>query len=113
MIQIPHTYTQHQKHIHNNNHFRTKYDTCYRAKTIFGLDTALLVTQRFHLPRALYLCDMLGMETLGVEAENCYWTGSPFIWNVREFLATVAAFLDLYVSSPSPVLGNPEPIFVD
>lgn len=92
---------------------RRTFDTCYRAKTIFGLDTALLVTQRFHLPRALYLCDMLGMETLGVEAENCYWTGSPFIWNVREFLATVAAFLDLYVSSPSPVLGDPEPIFVD
>jgi vancomycin permeability regulator SanA len=92
---------------------RRTYDTCYRAKAIFGLDTALLVTQRFHLARALYLCDTLGMETLGVEAENSYWNGSPFLWNGREFLATVVAFLDLYVSSPSPVLGDPEPIFVD
>jgi SanA protein len=92
---------------------RRTYDTCYRAKAIFGLDTALLVTQSFHLPRALYLCNMLGMQTLGVEADNCYWNGSPLVWNVREFFATVVAFLDLYVSSPSPVLGNPEPIFVD
>jgi len=92
---------------------RRTYDTCYRAKAIFGLDSALLVTQRFHLPRALFLCNMLGVETQGVEAANCYWNGSPFVWNVREFFATIAAFLDLYVSSPSPVLGDPEPMFVD
>ena len=92
---------------------RRTYDTCYRAKAIFGLDTALLVTQRFHLPRALYLCDMLGLETQGVAAIHCYWTGSPFVWNIREFFATVAAFLDLYVSSPPLVLGDPEPVFVD
>ena len=32
---------------------RRTYDTCYRARAIFGLDSALLVTQAFHLPRAL------------------------------------------------------------
>jgi SanA protein len=92
---------------------RRTYDTCYRAKAIFGLDRALLVTQDFHLPRALFLCNALGVETQGVEAAHCYWTGSSFIWNVREQLATVAAFLDLYVSSPPLVLGEPEPMFVD
>ena len=92
---------------------RRTYDTCYRAKAIFGVDTALLVTQGFHLPRAVFLCNMLGMDTLGVEAIRCYWTGSPFVWDVREQFATVAAFLDLYVSNPSPVLGDPEPMFVD
>lgn len=92
---------------------RRTYDTCYRAKVIFGLDRALLVTQDFHLPRALFLCNMLEVETQGVAAVNCYWTGSSFIWNVREQLATVAAFLDLYVSSPPLVLGEPEPMFVD
>ena len=92
---------------------RRTYDTCYRAKAIFGVESALLVTQGFHLPRALFLCNMLGMDTLGVEATHCYWNGSPFVWNVRERFATVAAFLDLYVSSPLPVLGNPEPMFVD
>jgi SanA protein len=92
---------------------RRTYDTCYRAKAIFGVDRALLVTQGFHLPRALFLCNMLGLDTLGVEAIHCYWNGSPFVWDVREQLATVAAFLDLYISSPLPILGDPEPLFVD
>jgi SanA protein len=92
---------------------RRTYDTCYRAKTIFGVDNALLVTQGFHLPRAIFLCNMLGMDTIGVEASHCYWNGSPFMWDVREQFATVVAFLDLYVSHPLPVLEDPEPILVD
>jgi len=92
---------------------RRTYDTCYRAKAIFGVKKALLITQKFHIPRAVFLCNMLGMDTVGVEASNCYWNGSPFVWDLREQFATIAAFLDLYVSSPSPVLGNPEPLFVD
>lgn len=92
---------------------RRTYDTCYRAKAIFGVQSALLVTQGFHLPRALFICNMLGMDTLGVEATRCYWNGSPLIWDLREQFATLAAFIDLYVSTPLPVLGNPEPLFVD
>lgn len=92
---------------------RRTYDTCYRARAIFGVESALLVTQGFHLPRAVFLCNMLGMDTLGVESIHCYWNGSPFVWDVREQLATVAAFLDLYVSNPLPVLGDPEPLFVN
>ena len=92
---------------------RRTYDTCYRAKVIFGIKHALLVTQKFHLPRALFLCNTLGLNATGVEASNCYWNGSPFVWDIREQFATIAAFLDLYVSSPSPVLGDPEPMFVD
>jgi hypothetical protein len=48
-----------------------------------------------------------------VEATHCYWNGSPFVWDVREQFATIAAFLDLYVTAPLPVLGSPEPMFVD
>ena len=92
---------------------RRTYDTCYRAKAIFGVENALLVTQGFHLPRAVFLCNMLGMDTVGVESIHCYWNGSPFVWDVREQFATVAAFLDLYVSNPLPVLGDPQPMFVD
>jgi SanA protein len=90
------------------------YDTCYRAKTVFKVDRALLVTQRFHLPRALFLCNALGLDAHGVEANNnSYRRGSLLIWNFREQLATVAAFLDVYVNNPLPVVGDPEPIFVD
>ena len=93
---------------------RRTYDTCYRAKAIFGAERALLVTQKFHLPRALFICNALGLKASGVEAKNRqYWGGSLLIWNFREQLATVAAFLDVYVNTPVPVLGKPEPIFVD
>ena len=92
---------------------RRTYDTCYRARAIFGVESALLVTQRFHLPRAVFLCNSLGVQALGVAAANCYWNGSPIFWDIREQFATVAAFRDLYVRSPAPVLGSPEPIFVE
>jgi SanA protein len=90
------------------------YDTCYRAKAIFGLDSALLVTQQFHLPRALFLCNMLGIQAVGVDANNYrYWPPLMLIWNIREQLATVGAFWDVYVEKPLPVLGKPEPIFTE
>jgi vancomycin permeability regulator SanA len=93
---------------------RRTYDTCYRAKAIFGVKSALLVTQKFHLPRALFLCNALGVKAAGVEAKNRqYWGMSLFIWNFRELLATISAFMDVYINNPIPVLGNPEPIFVD
>lgn len=93
---------------------RRTYDTCYRARAIFGVDSALVVTQRFHLPRALFLCRALGLEAAGVEAnKRHYRSESLLIWNVREQLATFSAFLDVFVSNPIPVLGNPEPLFVD
>ena len=93
---------------------RRTYDTCYRAKAIFGVESAVLVTQKFHLPRALFLCNVLGVQATGVEANNRqYWRGSLLIWNFREQLATVGAFLDVFVNAPAPVLGEPEPIFVD
>ena len=47
-----------------------------------------------------------------MEANNHhYFPGLLLIWNIREQLATVGAFVDVYVSKPIPVLGNPEPIF--
>ncbi len=93
---------------------RRTYGTCYRAKAIFGVQSALLVTQKFHLPRALFLCNALGMRATGVAANNFnYRKTSPWIWNFREQFATLGAFWDIYVTKPLPVLGNPEPLFVD
>lgn len=91
---------------------RRTYDTCYRARAIFGLSSILLVTQSFHLPRALFLCNALGLKAAGVEANNHhYWPPLLLLWNLREQLATLGAFMDVYVSHPLPVLGIPEPIF--
>ncbi len=91
---------------------RRTYDTCYRARAIFGLERAILVTQRFHLPRALFLCRQLGVESVGVPADRrTYQQRAVFYWNAREFLATTAAFWDVFIARPLPVLGQPEPIF--
>lgn len=92
---------------------RSTYDTCYRAKTIFGLKHAVLVTQKFHLPRAIFLCNMLGLDATGVESDmRPYLRSSLFWWNARELLATIQAFSDL-IWRPEPILGDPEPIFKD
>jgi SanA protein len=91
---------------------RRSYDTCYRAKAIFGVTEAILVTQAFHLPRTLYLCNQLGVDSVGVEADlRVYRKSSVLYWNIRELLATVAALWDVNISHPVPVLGDPEPIF--
>ena len=45
------------------------YDTCYRARYVFNLEQVVLVTQAFHMPRALYLCNALGLPAVGVESD--------------------------------------------
>jgi SanA protein len=90
---------------------RRTYDTCYRANAIFQVQSAILVTQSFHLPRALFLCNSFGVESDGVAANNIYFRKtSRFIWNTRELFATTQAVWDVYLSKPLPVLGEPEPI---
>ncbi len=90
---------------------RRTYDSCYRAKAIFGVDQAVVITQQFHLPRAIFLCNMLGVDGVGVDSDlRTYRTSALFMWNLRELPATLNAFVDL-VLRPEPVLGDPEPIF--
>jgi SanA protein len=87
------------------------YDTCYRARNFFGLESAILVTQRFHLPRALFLCNALGLRATGVQAANRrYWPVMLLIWNVREQIATVGALVDVWLGPPSSLVGEPQPI---
>lgn len=91
---------------------RRTYDTCYRARDIFGVDSAVLVTQGFHMPRSLFLCNAFGIDAVGVEAENYYYLKrSRLIWNTRELLATAQSVFDVYLFKPLPVLGEREPIF--
>jgi SanA protein len=91
---------------------RRTYDTCYRAREIFGLTDAILVTQSFHLPRALYTCNKLGVDAVGVPADRRdYRPFALFFWNLREAPASLVALWEVNVSRPQPVLGDPEPIF--
>lgn len=91
---------------------RRTYDTCYRARAIFGLQQAVLITQQFHLPRAIYLCNALGIDAVGVPADlREYRKRSLFFWNLRETPATLVALWEAHIARPQPVLGTPEPIF--
>lgn len=92
---------------------RRTYDSCYRAQHIFQLEQAILVTQAFHLDRALLLCNSLGVDAVGVAADTLrpqgYRRASITYSQLREIPAAVAAWLDL-LSRPQPILGPALPI---
>jgi SanA protein len=93
---------------------RRTYDTCYRASNIFGIKSAILVTQPFHLPRAVYTCRKLGIEATGYAAENItYRRSSQIYWNMREIAAMLVSTIEVTITHPIPVLGTKEPIFPD
>ena len=89
---------------------RRTYDTCYRARDIFQLDTVILVTQNFHLSRALYTCKTLGLKSVGVSADLRTYRAEGY-WNIREIPACMMAFFQVHITKPEPVLGDQEPIF--
>jgi len=70
------------------------YLTCVRAKNNFGVERALLVTQRYHLPRALILCDALSIESEGVAADLRPYSAQT-IWSAREIGATFRALWEV------------------
>ena len=88
---------------------RRTYDTCYRAREIFQLESAILVTQQFHLPRALFTCQQLGIEVTGVASDPQLYRDAGW-YEARETLATVVALWDVIRQQPAPVLGDPIPI---
>jgi SanA protein len=90
---------------------RRTYDSCYRARFIFNVKKAILVSQEFHLARAVYLCDQLGIESVGVTADRrVYLTSSLIQWNLREWAACFFAILETQITHPQPVLGPMKPL---
>jgi SanA protein len=89
---------------------RRTYDSCYRARYIFEVESAILVTQAYHLPRALFTADRLGIRVVGVAADrHSYMYIRSYC--LRELLATPVAWWQVLVSHPLPVLGPTLPIF--
>ena len=91
---------------------RRTYDSCYRAQAIFGVDHLIVVTQAFHLPRAIFLCNAFDINVTGVTADEANYNRRNYtFWWVREILASTVAYWDVLISQPVPILGEPEPIF--
>jgi SanA protein len=89
---------------------RRTYDSCFRARAIFGVEEAVVVTQRFHTARAVYTCEKLGLDAVAVRADRRVYSAERVVWMTREYLALLLAWWDVNVRHPIPVLGEREPI---
>ena len=98
------------KHIVVDYAGRSTYETCLRAHEIFGVNKAILITQRTHLPRALFLANKLGIEAYGVRADNQNYGSENSYQKLREIPAGMKAMLNLYLFPPATVLGEKLPI---
>ena len=80
------------------------YETCRRAQQIFNVKQAMLISQRFHLPRALGICEALGIDAIGVSSDlRDYGPLTIRYWKLREIPATIAAYWDSYIA---PAMGR-------
>jgi vancomycin permeability regulator SanA len=88
------------------------YDTCYRARAIFNVHQAVLVSHAYHLPRAIMTCSHTGVKSIGVAAENAGRIGRDYSVNylARELLSTDKAVLQIVFKPKPTVLGPLEPI---
>lgn len=88
------------------------YDSVYRAREIYGVRSMLIVSQDFHLPRALYIARSLGFEAYGVSADKHSYKGIEKN-RLREIPADIKAFLDVSFHIKPKFLGEPIPITGD
>lgn len=89
------------------------YDSCYRAKAIFGVKEAIIVSQAYHLPRAIWTCNHLGIKSVGVAATVAEGSnGSDYTINylLREVASSDKAMLQTIFKPKPTALGDAEPI---
>ena len=87
----------------------SSYDSVYRAKEIFKAEKVIIVTQKYHLYRALYIANQLGIEAYGVGADPRKYVGATY----REFREILARNKDCIkcIFKPSPkYLGDSIPV---
>jgi len=86
--------------------YRT-YESCKRAKQVFGIEEAVIVTQRFHLGRAMYLCDRFGIMVHGASADRQTYQRIIFFW-ARDLTSTFKAWWDINIQEPRPPVEDSE-----
>jgi len=89
------------------------WDSVVRARKVFGVSSALVVTQGFHLPRAVWLARRAGLDAHGVSASLHGYGTQGRRSGVREVLARVKAVEEAVTSSRPRYLGPPVPITGD
>jgi SanA protein len=86
------------------------YDTMYRAKEIFKVDKAIIVTNEYHLPRALYIAKKLGIDAYGIKSDKRQYQLMDS-YKKREVLAQLKDFIYVNILKPEPkFLGEAIPV---
>jgi vancomycin permeability regulator SanA len=88
------------------------YDSIYRAKEIFQADKIIIVTQKYHLYRALYISDSLGLDAYGVSANPTIYVGQS-LREFREIIARAKDFVKCIYKPPATILGEVIPVSGD
>jgi SanA protein len=86
--------------------------TMHRAREVFGVRDAAICSQRFHLPRSIYLARRFGIDAVGVVADRRRYRADRYN-QMRESAARAAAFVDVLFGREASLLGPPIPISGD
>lgn len=81
------------------------YESMYRVKEVFGADKVIIVTQRYHLYRAVYIARQLGIDAYGVPSEAKIYSGQS-LRDIREYLAIAKDYVKCIVKPEPTLLGN-------
>lgn len=79
------------------------YSTMYRAHEIFGVTSAVIATQTFHLPRSLFVARSVGIDAVGYRSDNVHLLARN---EMRESLARVKAVWDVVMHRIPELLGD-------
>lgn len=88
------------------------YESMYRARDIFCAEKVIIVSQRYHLPRALYVAEKLGLEAYGVPAKEAEYRGQAYrefreiLARTKDFCTAVVQPLPKYLGEEIPISGN-------
>lgn len=88
------------------------FESMYRARDVFRVQSAVIVTQNFHLPRAVYIARSLGLDAVGLSADRHVYAGSA-IYKYREIPARIKAFWQINAGSQPKFLGPAIPVSGD
>ncbi|MGW4795870.1 SanA/YdcF family protein [Nonomuraea sp. NPDC004297] len=87
------------------------WDSCVRARRVFGAERVTVVTQEFHLPRAVTLCRTAGLEAFGAGDDSARrWAATTYVSAARELFATAKAFADAMILHSDPVFPGPREV---
>ncbi len=88
------------------------YESIYRAKAVFEANALIIVTQRYHLPRAVFIAKSLGIEAVGIAADDIRYSGQTMraarevLARVKDTGSTIFKPLPTYLGDVIPISGD-------